>query len=232
MSVDDYVSLLNQYQLGGYHQPVLQQTQVGEATEQPVANFGGHRRHLQQVVFACMLVRQLVFSSVRFTYQRMRSGAPSDLFGTAHLQILERPWVGGTTQDMLARMIQDADLHGNSYWTVIDGQLVRLRPDWVDVVARRRMHNGGQVGWEKLGYIYTEGGRRGMQPWCRSRRRTCHFAPIPDPLSRFIGMSWLTPILREIQSDQAMGKHQTKFSTTPPRRTWSSGTPRARTWTR
>ena len=47
----------------------------------------------------------------------------------------------------------------------------------------------------------------------------CHFAPIPDPLSRFIGMSWLTPILREIQSDQAMGKHQTKFSTTPPRRT-------------
>ena len=39
MSVDDYVSLLNQYQLGGYHQPVLQQTQVGEATEQPVANF-------------------------------------------------------------------------------------------------------------------------------------------------------------------------------------------------
>ena len=65
-----------------------------------------------------MLVRQLVFSSVRFTYQRMRSGALSDLFGTAHLQILERPWVGGTTQDMLARMIQDADLHGNS---LLDG---------------------------------------------------------------------------------------------------------------
>jgi phage portal protein BeeE len=214
MSVDDYVSLLNQYQLGGYHQPVLQQTQVGEATEQPVANFEGLATGAYTsngVVFACMLVRQLVFSSVRFTYQRMRSGAPSDLFGTAHLQILERPWVGGTTQDMLARMIQDADLHGNSYWTVIDGQLVRLRPDWVDVVARRRMHNGGQVGWEKLGYIYTEGGRGNATVVPFKASDVCHFAPIPDPLSRFIGMSWLTPILREIQSDQAMGKHQTKF---------------------
>ena len=161
MSVDDYVVVgrNTRWRLPGAsyskHSAVRRSGRRSELRGSP------RRMHLQRVVFACMLVRQLVFSSVRFTYQRMRSGAPSDLFGTAHLQILERPWVGGTTQDMLARMIQDADLHGNSYWTVIDGQLVRLRPDWVDVVARRRMHNGGQVGWEKLGYIYTEGGRRG-----------------------------------------------------------------------
>jgi hypothetical protein len=43
-----------------------------------------------------------------------------------------------------------------------------------------------------------------------------HFAPIIDPLADFRGMSWLTPILREIQADQAMTRHQRRSSTTAP----------------
>ena len=38
-----------------------------------------------------------------------------------------------------------------------------------------------------------------------------HFAPQPDPLASYRGMSWLTPVLREIQNDKAMGGHQAAF---------------------
>ncbi len=213
INIDEYARLISQY-AAGYQQPQLIQTQPGEATEQPVPTFEGLARGAYAangVVFACMLVRQLVFSSVRFQFQQLRNGSPSDLFGTPDLRILERPWTGGTTQDLLSRMIQDADLAGNSYWVVDKGQMVRLRPDWVQIVGRRRMIHNGQVGWQKLGYVYTEGGVGNAAPAAFTADEVVHFAPIPDPLSRFSGMSWLTPILREIQADQAMTKHQSKF---------------------
>ncbi|WP_262365799.1 phage portal protein [Gordonia sp. OPL2] len=232
MTIDELQSMLNQQMGGlasGYLQPVLHQTLKGEATERPANNFVGLAQQAYAangVVFSCMLVRQLVFSSVRFNYQRLREGKPSDMFSTAELHVLERPWVGGTTQDMLSQMIQDADLAGNSYWvrggTRAD-ELIRLRPDWVEIVGRKRHlagRNGrpqlgnrgnGQVGWEKIGYLYTEGGPGNSDPVPFTAAEVCHFAPIPDPLSPFAGMSWLTPILREIQADQAMTNHQRKF---------------------
>lgn len=214
MSFDEYARLLNGYALqSGYMQPMLHQTLAGEATERPQATFEGLAREAygaNGVVFACMLVRQLVFSSIRFSFQGMLNGRPSDLFGTQDLGILERPWTGGTTQDMLSRMIQDADLAGNSFWVRNGDELVRLRPDWVEIVGCRRMMNGGQVGYEKVGYLYSENGI-GNDPVPFLAADVAHFAPIKDPLSRFSGMSWLTPILREVQADQAMGKHQRKF---------------------
>jgi hypothetical protein len=38
-----------------------------------------------------------------------------------------------------------------------------------------------------------------------------HFAPIPDPQARFRGMSWLTPIVREVMADKAMSDHKISF---------------------
>lgn len=224
MNLDEYVAMLSQYSLNsGYMAPMLHQTLTGEATERPTNNFVGLAQEAYAangVVFSVMLVRMLVFSSVRFTYQNLRSGAPSDMFGTKDLRILERPWPGGTTQDLATRMIQDADLAGNSYWVRDRDQLVRLRPDWVEIVGRRRFmgdasrkpNRGGQVGWEKVGYLYTEGGPGSADPVAFTVDEVCHFAPIPDPLSGVdAGMSWLTPILREIQADQSMTRHQRKF---------------------
>lgn len=228
MTVDEYAQMYNSFTFGGigYGIPVttgVQQTLAGgRGVEMAPNNFVGLATQAYAangVVFACMLVRQLVFSSIRFRWQRIRDGKPSDTFGSAELASLERPWVGGTTQDMLSRMIQDADLAGNSYWTRIDDEWVRLRPDWVDVVVEERFVNGGpgevgggQVGWRKVGYLYTEGGRseRG-QSVAFLASEVAHFAPIPDPLASYRGMSWLTPILREIQADQMMTKHQSKF---------------------
>jgi hypothetical protein len=38
-----------------------------------------------------------------------------------------------------------------------------------------------------------------------------HFAPIPDPLSPHRGMSWLTPVIREIQADSQFTSHKSTF---------------------
>lgn len=228
MTLDEYGQLLNQYQYQwgglGYNGIALQQTIAGTSTERPPDTFIGLATHAfaaNGVVFGSMLVRQLVFSSVRFQWQRILSGKPSETFGDQTLSLLERPWPGGTTQDLLSRMIQDADLAGNSYWYRAGDQLVRLRPDWVQVVGVPRhlgvdgsARGGGQVGWKKVGYLYTEGGYHpgnSNEAVAFSVDEVAHYAPIPDPLGVFIGMSWLTPVLREIQGDQAMSRHQRKF---------------------
>jgi phage portal protein BeeE len=216
MSVDDYIELVSQY-ANGYTSGGVQQSLAGEQTEKAANNFVGLAQHAfgaNGVVFACMLVRQLVFSSIRFRYQRLQDGAPSKMFGDTSLSILEKPWVGGTTQDLLSRMIQDADLAGNSYWIREGNELVRLRPDWVDIVVTPRlMRDGrGQIGWKKAGYVYTTGGDAGgNEPVGLLPDEVVHFAPIADPLANFRGMSWLTPILREIQADESMTRHRRKF---------------------
>lgn len=227
-SLDDYANLFNQfgfqgvgYGLGssgyGVTPSPLTTTLGGTLTEMAPNTFVGLAQGAYAdngVVFACMLVRQLIFSAIRFQWQRMRNGHPSDLYGTADLAMLERPWAGGTTQDMLGRMIQDADLAGNSYWVRDGNEMVRLRPDFVNiVVAPRDMRDGrGQVGWKLFGYVYWERGYGAeTEPVGFHPSEVVHFAPIPDPIANFRGMSWLTPVLREIAADQAMTRHQRHF---------------------
>jgi hypothetical protein len=45
----------------------------------------------------------------------------------------------------------------------------------------------------------------------RPRSKVAHFAPMPDPLAHFRGMSWLTPVVREVLGDKAMVEHKLKF---------------------
>lgn len=214
-SVDDYISMMSELVFNGAASG-LSQTMVGDTdAEKPGGNFAALAQSAYAangVVFACMLVRQLVFSAVRFSYQRMRNGRGSDLWGDQSLSVLEKPWFGGTTQDLLSRMIQDADLAGNSYWVRDGDELVRLRPDWVNIVLERRKLNGGRVGFRKVGYMYYEGGERKLTegtPFLPNE--VAHFAPIPDPLATYRGMTWLTPIVREIQADQLMNRHKRRF---------------------
>lgn len=192
----------------------VQTTMPGEKVERAPADFVGFANlaRTNGVVDACMSVRQSVFSATRFQWQRLNNGSPSTMFGTPDLAVLERPWPGGTTQDLLARMIQDADLCGNSYWTLSDGELIRLRPDWVDIVVEPRFVNGGIVGYKLAGYIYSEGGRGGgIDPVPLLAHEVAHFAPKPDPLATFRGMSWLTPTIRETQNDNLMSGHKRRY---------------------
>ncbi|AMS03317.1 portal protein [Gordonia phage Neobush] len=223
LTMDDYAELFNSFTFNGLSYGLgtgiggIQQTLAGQTTERAANNFVGLAQGAYAangVVFSCMLVRQLLFSSVRFRWQRLRDGKPSDTFSTPALGVLERPWVGGTTQDMLSRLEQDASLAGNSYWFRDGSSLVRMRPDWVDVIVAPRMlaDGRGQIGWRKVGYVYTpNGGADGEDSVGLLADEVAHYAPIPDPLANYRGMSWLTPILREIQADHAMTRHQRKF---------------------
>ena len=69
------------------------------------------------IVFACMLARQQLFSEARFQFQRLEKGRPGKLWGDSSLDVLDHPWFGGITTDLLARAIQDVDLAGNFFCT-------------------------------------------------------------------------------------------------------------------
>lgn len=181
-------------------------------------------------VFACMLARQMVFSEARLTWRQFRGGRPGDLFGTTDLALLETPWPGGTTGELLVRMIQDADLAGNSYLTTADDEgrfgkaatgpgrrVVRMRPDWVTLILGSHSKDPYALDTKVVGYLYEPRSLSvaGAGPPTGSSKpvlllpdEVAHFSPIPDPSARFRGMSWLTPVLREIQSDNSATSHK------------------------
>lgn len=192
---------------GGSRQPWL--TQTGEAVSEPDHNLVGYTQQVYKQsgpVAALVFVRQMVFSTVEFKWQNLDT---RELFGSSGLRPLEEPWPGGTTQNLLAKTLVDADLSGNSYWRRVDGGgLSRLRPDWVDVVLDRRVDGS----WEKVGFLYHEGGRSaGERPQAFSVDEVVHFMPLQDPEAEWRGMSWVTPVLREVMVDRAAGMHQQKF---------------------
>ena len=218
MTLDDYAtmmgSVLDDWQSfnGG-----ITQTWRGE----PAERIGTSMSQLAQyaykgngLAFACMAVRMMAFSLVRFSWQRMRNGRPGDLFGTPALMPLEMPWTGGTTQDLLQRMLLDVDLAGNSYVTRDGPWLLRLRPDWVQIILEPVVLKGGIVGYRKLGFTFHNGGIEACPPEkvaLFGASEVCHFAPLPDSDASYRGMSWLSACVREITNDRTMERHKTKF---------------------
>lgn len=171
------------------------------------------------VVFACMLARQMLFSEARFAWRRFRNGQPRSLFTNAELALLERPWPTGVTGDLLKRMVQDADLGGAAYHTTIDAsgriggrgpgaRVKRMRPDWVQIIISSESGNPYDLDAQPAGFLYSppQGEKVLLLP-----SQVSMFAPIPDPLAQYRGMSWLTPVIREIQADQAATDHKLRF---------------------
>jgi phage portal protein BeeE len=193
-------------------------TWAGAKQERPDGTFSSYIQSIygsNSVIYSCMVVRMRLFSEARFQFRQILNGRPGELFGTKELQILETPWVNGTTGDMLMRMIQDADLAGNSYHYRAGDRLVRMRPDWVNVVLGSRQlpdHPGWALDAEVVGYVYQPGGlKTGEEPIMLLPEQVAHFALTPDPSARFRGMSWLTPVIREVMADQSMTDHRLKF---------------------
>ncbi len=169
------------------------------------------------VVYACMAARLMLLSQARFAWQRMSGGQPGDLFGTAELGLLERPEPGKVSSDLVGRASVDVDTAGNAFIArrVVNGkvQLKRLQPDWVDIlVGTNGNGDKNDIDAEVLGYAYWPGGRySGNDPETLLRETVAHIAPIPDPLHRYRGMSWLTPIIRDIQGNSAATAHKDLF---------------------
>jgi hypothetical protein len=170
------------------------------------------------VVFACELTRMALFSEARFQWRKMTNGRPGDLFGSQDLRILEKPWTTGTTGDLLTRMIVDADFGGSAYMarrSERPDRLMRMRPDWVVLVLGSQDEPDFAnlaMDAEILGCMYFPGGRMsGHTGIPLLADEFAQFAPIPDPLATYRGMSWLSPIIREIEGDSAATMHKLMF---------------------
>lgn len=162
------------------------------------------------VVFSLAALRILLFSEARFQFQQLRNGKPGDLFGNADLQLLEEPWAGHTTRDLLAQSELDVAQSGNSYW-VHDGDfLLRLDASKLTIVtevATDRLLSGQMVGERLAGYVYKPD--NDPAHWTRYLpHEVAHYKPYPDMQNRFLGMSWLSPCLPDVQTDQIITAHK------------------------
>ena len=169
------------------------------------------------VVFACISARMFVFTEARFAWRRLEDGRPADLFTDERLALLRNPWTNGTTGELLARMEQDASLAGNSYNALTgvssNQRIRRLRPDWVTIVTGSPDDDPYSLDADVLGYLYHPGGRvfASKKPEVLLPSEVAHYSPIPDPEAQWRGMSWLTPVLSEIEADRAATKHKLQF---------------------
>jgi phage portal protein BeeE len=164
------------------------------------------------IVYACIAARSMVFSQARFLWQQFENGRPGDLFHDSQLGILERPWTNAATGDLLARMEQDVSIAGNFYATrIVDEygvRLRRMRPDWVTIVVGSKSGHHDALDSRILSYAYKPPGQELV---ILDPAEVVHYTEQPDPLAQFRGMSWLTPVIREVQADKAATVHKLNF---------------------
>lgn len=180
------------------------------------------------VVFAVFDRRRSVFSQASFMWQRLRNGRPTDLFSTPDLDLLREPWPNGSLGELLGHMENDASASGNFYATTVDDfgrigkaatgptrRIARMRPDWVTIVINSPSGDPWAVDAKVLAYEYkpphSGRGVTPSEPLLLLPDEVVHYSPKPDPMARFRGMSWLTPVIREVMADKAASAHKLKF---------------------
>lgn len=176
-------------------------------------------------VFSCIRARMMVYSQAEFVWMDRQT---RELTVTPKLDILDRPWPGGVTVDLLAKMEVDVSLAGNSYLTITDDRgrfgpvamgpnrrIVRMRPDWVTIVIHSASGDPFGLDAKVVGYLYEppagSGGQPRANPVILLPDQVCHYWLEPDPVAQWRGMSWLTPVLEEISADRAASRHKRKF---------------------
>jgi phage portal protein BeeE len=207
-TVDDY--------LGWFTSGALQFPVVGASSSSDVEkienNFVGYVQSVYKsngIIAACMLARLMIFSEGRYLWQEiLDTGRPGDLFTDGEIDVLDEPWPNGTMGDLLARMIQDVDLAGNAYLVREGRRLRRLRPDWVEIILTAAPSEA--VASDIAGYAYTPGGGSG-KPVLYLPEQIAHWAPLPDPEAQYRGMSWITPVVREVLGDKYITEHKLNF---------------------
>ena len=216
-SVDQYANDLafafagNRYLLGG--------GTGWTKTEDIETSFTGYINSIYKsngVVFAIILARMLLFSEARFCWfdiaDNGEDGRPA---GRDGLDVIERPWPNGSTGELLSRMEQDVSLGGNFYAVREPNRLRRLRPDWLTIVLTappaEAVESDVAGYWYHPGRSYSNAGEPAPMDEVYLPDEVAHFSPIPDPDAQYRGMSWLTPVVREVMADKAATDHKLAF---------------------
>jgi hypothetical protein len=184
-----------------------------EAVLPQVAGWAQQANASASPVFSAILVRMMLLSEAQF---KLQAKDDKHLYGNQSLAVLEHPFGPETTSgELIARCEQDASVAGNSYtWAPPDTDvLVRLRPDWTTIVSERVAVPGG--GWyrRKLGYWHEppKGVLDQGTGFFAPADEVAHWAPVPDPQASFRGMSWMTPVMRDIQGDEGMARYKIRY---------------------
>lgn len=213
----DLAAMLNSFGYNGFTYPLgLNQSMPGseEAIENSFQGYvdGAYKRG--GVVAACMVARRQVFSQLIFQWQHMVDGRPGDLFGDGTLGVLQRPWPGGTTSDLNGRMLGHVDLAGNAFATINrQGHFRILRPDWTSILIGSRTEpadtfDPNSIDAELVGYSYAP---PNTKPQILLPDEVAHFAPQPDPIATYRGMSWVTPVVRNVLAHGSATAHKQMF---------------------
>lgn len=221
-----YADAFFQYQ-GQIYQPSFTTTYNGQKVEAPPNTFLGYTQGAYKqngVIFSVSMARARPFSEISFKWRRKRdTGGGPALWGNNDLALLESPWPGGTTQQLLMRAEQDVTLGGTAFWIREDGQggapdrLRRLRPDWTEFILSAPPDQAVQS--DIVAIKYTPGG-----PWNGPEKsqfylihsdpdinEAAYWTPIPDPDALYRGMSWLSPVIDEFRADKAATVHKLQF---------------------
>lgn len=201
LSFDQYVALLQEF-------PLTPITSLGASTEQVANDFTSN---VQQVlkrngpIFALIAFRTDLFSQVRWAFRQRRNGKPGDIFSTPELDVVN------DDPQLNKWLIIDNDLAGNFYGYRDQNRVTRLRPDWVQLGYNRPLDQ-----WDSRveAVFYYEGGMLGKSPddaVIFPVEDVIHWYDRPDPERKGLGMSWITPIAREIAADNAANSHKLKF---------------------
>lgn len=227
-SIDSWISdylLPSSFQFGNttyqFGMPGGLQTTMGQTRVSTIAHsMPGYMKALKSCppAFAAQMVRALVLSQMRFTFRNppWHPSSPRKHFGTPALKLLERPWPNGTTGDLVGLMEWHAGLSGNAFTLRQPNRLRVLRPDFVGAVYGSELeadHPDHALDGQLLGYIYQNGGigNRDTQPVFLEAQDMAHWSPIPDPENPGMGMSWVTPAIRDIQGDLAASEFKNTF---------------------
>jgi hypothetical protein len=216
LTLDQYIQqVLASGQLG-YQAPYSTYGANGKPVERLQGSFERYARDIyaaHPVIFGLMEARRSVFSEARFCWRAVKNGNPGDVLPINDgLELLETPWPGAQTGTLISHMRQDADLGGTAYVVRQNGsrgepdRLRRLRPDWVYIVLSGDPWTDPFVDF--LGITYAPNGpdNNPVEPFLPDE--IAMFKPIPDPLAQFRGMSWLSPVIREIEADNAATTHR------------------------
>jgi phage portal protein BeeE len=218
--ITDY--LIPSHQQYGWGQLGLTQTYADQRIQDIATTLPAYLAAMRACppAFGAQLVRAMVLSQARFTLRNppWHPKTPRRTFGTTALGLLEKPWPNATTGELLSRMEWHAGLAGNAYVVRRPNRLRVLRPDWVGVIYGSELEPDDAahaLDGEIIGYAYCNGGfsanRNKIHTLLPSE--VAHWSPIPDPESAGVGMSWLTPAIRDMQADKTATEHKLKFFT-------------------
>lgn len=201
LGFDEYIQILQQY-------PVRPITTYDTTSETVADSYSANVANVLKrngPIFSLIAFRMDLFSQVRWAYRQRRGGKPGDIFSNPALDAVNND------PQLNKWMILDNDLAGNFYGYRDLDRVTRLRPDWVELWYDKPL-DAWDARCDEI--LYYEGGMLGKKPEDAIAFRPeeiIHWYDRPDPERRGLGMSWISPIAREIAADNASTTHKLKF---------------------